>query len=480
MLKEVARLISFMDVLYYVGDLLYKRSLRYTGVTAMISLVGYLGNWLPGIDTYPADVAIVLPLLVGSAMLIGGFLLKSIPNLVAVKAVNVAEAQDLDLMEDYRKSREEIHLESLWRRVFKFEWSVGSAASRVHEHPVEAPNDVCFPQPPPKDSEVRWRREFISRARFGLASPKPQTRQRHYLGVDLRFVEDWRNGGYFDRSDQKLHEQYDASALIEVIKREVGYDRWTAMREFPIRFEQRLWFRLITRAVSIQVGDAIAWMNQRFNTTSFNAQAILWPGEEQEPWVNEFRLASRDLAERRRLIFLRVFGESDAAARRMLDRVLWPSFWLASRLRVRFDPEYADGSLGYDIVSDLEQAGLLPACKISPFRRLGEEVAQDAASLMPWLQCYRTELLAPENAESLRAVRVALHVRRNALRGELRGDTASLADREGFATKVLPVIDAAVRSRVRTSELLGGLRVHHELTRLHREEYLELLELLRK
>ncbi len=56
MLKDVGRLISFRDVLYYVGDQLYRRSLRYTGLTAAVSLLGYLGNFIPGVDTYNAKI----------------------------------------------------------------------------------------------------------------------------------------------------------------------------------------------------------------------------------------------------------------------------------------------------------------------------------------------------------------------------------------------------------------------------------------
>jgi hypothetical protein len=146
-LDDVGRLISFLDVLQYAGDQLYKRSLRYTMLTAVVSVLGFLGGLLPGIDTYSARVAVALPLAVGGSMLVGGVLLRTIPSLVAVRAMTAAAAGDLDLMEDYRKARQDEHLAWLWARLFRHEWALGTPVSRVNVDPLEAPQEVCFPPP---------------------------------------------------------------------------------------------------------------------------------------------------------------------------------------------------------------------------------------------------------------------------------------------------------------------------------------------
>lgn len=477
MFHDLTRLISVMDVLQYVGDLIYKRSLRYTGLTAVVSLVGYLGNFLPGVETYNAKVAIALPLLVGSSMLAGGLTLKAVPALLAVRAINVAQAQDLDLMEDYRKSRQEEHLKELWERVFRYEWAVGSAASRVHEHPEEAPPEVCRPQPPAPDSADQARQEFLARARFALARPQPQARQRYHLGLDLRFLEDWRNGGFFDRGDVKLQEQFEASAAIVAVKREVGYGRWAALRDLPIRLYQKCWFGLIVRAVAIQVGDTISWLNRRFQTDWFNAQVLLWPGEDQQPWLEPFRWAADDLRQRRRLLLVRIFGDDLSSARRMLRRMLWPGFWLASKLRAAYDPEYLDGSLGYDLLADFQQMEISPA-RIAFYRRLSHDVAAEQAALGAWLRRFRPELLTPEHAESLRAARIAVHLARHRLRRFLMADPHDAKAAESFVDQVLDLVDVAVRAKDRYSARLVSLRMHHELTRLHYHEYMDLLDRL--
>jgi len=477
MLKDVGRLISFMDVLWYVGDRLSKRSLRYTGLTAVLSLLGYLGNYA-GVETYDAFVAVALPLVVGGSMLLGGLSLKIIPTLAATRAMNVVQAQDLDLMEDLRKAHEEEHLVVLWERVFRFEWAVGSAASRIREHPVEAPPEICLPLCQGADPGEQARQQFLARARFALARPQPQTRQRFHLGIDLRFFEDWRNGAYFDRQDTKLVEQFAASASIVAIKQEVSYAGWSALRDLPLKLYQKVWFTMLTRAVALHVADTVTWLNRRFQTDCFNAQAILWPGEDSQPWLEPFRLAGEDLRERRRTMLRRVFGADAARGRRVLRRMLWPGCWLASKLRAAYDPEYVQGTLGFDLVSDLEQIELPPSW-IAPYRGLREQVLADGAALRAWLERFRPELLTQEHAEAMRAARIAVHVQRARLRPFLHADRQDRRAADAFVDHVLDVVDEGARARVRYSARLVGLRMHHELTRLHYREYMELLEAFR-
>lgn len=478
MLKDVGRLISFRDVVYYVGDQLYKRSLRYTGLTAAVSLLGYLGNFLPGIDTYNAKVAIVLPLLVGSSMLVGGFVLKTIPSLLASRAMNVAEAQDLDLMEDYRKSHEGEHLEALWRRVFRWEWEIGSAVSQIHPHPAEAPPDACLARVASGDPLEFGRRQYLARAQYALRRAQSQPCQRYYLGIDLRFLEDWYNAGNFDRQDTKLAEQYDGSATLTAIRREARYDRWDALEDFSLKLYQKFWFKMITRAVAIYVGDSVLSFNRRYGTDYFNAQALLWPGEDQQTWVQQFPSAGEDICQQRQVILDAVFGVEDTEARYMLRRMLWPSCWLATKLRAAYDPEYVEGRLECDPVGDLEAIAVAPP-RLAPYRKLMEEVRADQAALTAWIARYRPELARREYAESLRAARIAVHVRREPLRRYLRADVHDARAGEAFVENVVDVIDAAVRVRDRYTSRLVALRVHHELTRLHYQEYMHLFGLLR-
>lgn len=476
-LGHLCRLVSFLDALYYVGDFLYRRSLRYSVATAAVSLIGYLGNLIPGVETFPARVAIALPLAVGGSTLLGGLVLKNIPNLFFTRLTNVAEAADLDLMEDYRKSQEDRHLGALWDRVYRHEWAIGSTLTRVRPDPLECPPEVISEPDLPQEPAARARAQFFRRARFALARAQSQPRQRYHLGVDLRFLEDWRNGGYFDRNDVKLNEQWEASATLEAVKRAVGYGRWEHLRHLPTRIAQKFWTLMITRAIGVQVGEALTELNRRYRTDYFNAQSLLWPGEEDAPWLEQFPGARADLLRQRRKLLTRIFGEDLYDARRMLERMVLPGFLAATSLRARFDPEYLDGTLGYTALSDLATIGMEPN-RLERYRALARRAVVDRDSVLEFLRATRPELLEPENAESLRAVRIAVHVNRRGLR-ELVGQFVGQPEtRDQAALRAPQVVEQAVCDKELASRLLVGLRVHHELARLHHAGYLELLESL--
>jgi len=75
---------------------------------------------LTGIDLNPKYVEFFI----GSAALILGLTLKFVPNLLALRLLTLAQAADLNLMEDYRKSQALAHIDALWDRVYRYEASL--------------------------------------------------------------------------------------------------------------------------------------------------------------------------------------------------------------------------------------------------------------------------------------------------------------------------------------------------------------------
>ncbi|MGQ9822048.1 MAG: hypothetical protein ACUVQK_09325 [Thermogutta sp.] len=481
-LREAYRLFSFLDAVYLAGNFLMRRSLRYTLATLMVAAAGYLGNWIPGIKTYDARVVLLLPLCVGLSMLGLGLTLRLVPLLFKSRLVGVAQAADLDLMENYRKWNQQRHLNALWDRVFRYEWALGSHACRVREHAEECPESLNGEEGLPEDANERDRELFVRRCRFALDRPQPEPRQRYYLGVDLRFLEDWYNGGYFDPNDLKLSEQYAASITLQAIREELNWGVGRSLRDLPLQLTAKLWFRLVTQAASLRLGESVLLLNRRFDTDYFNVQALLWPGEEDEPWVAQFGPDAKPflLAQRRRLLE-RVFGTPEQG-RRMLDRFLLPRFLLASALRAAYDPEYLDGSLGYDLWSDLRWAGM-PTWRAEEFRRL----TRRALRSRELLAARHAELFGLQNAptpestsraEVVRALRIALHVSPRLERLLMRSRTGSPRSRKRVESAMREELARVWKECCRYSTRLIALRVHHELTRIQREEYLRLLETL--
>jgi len=379
--------------------------------------------------------AVTLPLLVGGASLLGGLLLKAIPAILAARQMTIAQASDLNLMEDYRKARSEEHLERFWERIYRFE----------------------------REDQA----QFLERARQALLAPLPQTRQRYELGLDLHLLEDWYDGAYFDRSDQKLVQQYAGDAALLQARRNAGLTVWASLGDLPSRIQQRLWFLLTTRAVAIHVADAVERSNQRWDTTDFNAQVLLWPGEEDAHWLTQHEGAREEILARRAKLVTRCFGRREARTRQMLDRLFGPNLRLATRLRLRFDAEYALGTLGYTAQGDLDELAWDPT---DPLRRF---VARYLEEVGPALTACRAALEQAAPQAPARIRRAALVLWHDHHHGRHRRVPALTPD------TVRPWLELAEGQHERVTHLLILVRQHHELARLERQSYHDLVEALR-
>jgi len=334
LVRDVRRLVSPLDVMYHVGNMIYRKSLRYTLFVVGISLLGLLASSfaLPGLSIRQA---IALPLIIGSLALVFGSALRVIPGLISSRLLTVAQASDLNLMEDYRKTQGPEHLEAIWHRVFRYESILGD----------EAVDD---------EAQELAKSDFLARAEEALASHLPQIRQMHMIGLDLRYLEDWRDGAYLDCSDTKLREQFEGNSTLTAVRREVGLWGAAGMLSFATRkASSNLWFRFITRMVAMGIGASIKQLNKLYETDLFNSQVLLWPGETESPWLNAFEGARDKVLRRRREAIRNVFGPDIETAGEVIDRMLYTDFALATELRMRYDVEYCTGNLDYDAPADL-------------------------------------------------------------------------------------------------------------------------------
>jgi hypothetical protein len=466
--RDASRLINFGDILYQLGTLLYRKSLRYTALTAGIAFLGYFSSFA-GLPGFSVKQALVLPLIVGGVTLLSGVLLRVIPAVIASRQMMVAQANDMNLMEDYRKGEVEAHLQDLWDRVYRYEYRLAEQVA---------------------GREPDWRageEAFFELANRALKSHLSQPREYFELGIDLHHYEDWRDGAYFDPSDIKLLEQYEGDSGITAVKRWSGLGMFDALRQMPIRFVQRAWLSLITRAVAIHVAEAVDSLNRTHRTDVFNAQVLIWPGEENARWFDRFEGAKEEVLVRRKKLMLRVFGVDRATARNMLDRMFAPNFELATELRTRFDPEYCVGGLRYDVSADLDNAEFLQDRRL---KRRTKRIVTRARGEMETFNDHLAEahpsLLESQRTEELRAVRIAFLTDRKGLKRRfLAGQPQSKsqnattnATAEALVVISTELVDLATKDTECYSRRLLSLRQHHELTRLERLGYYRLVDAL--
>jgi hypothetical protein len=447
--------------------MIYRKSLRYTLLVVGISLLGFLASRfsLPGLTMRQA---IALPLIIGGLALVCGSALKVIPGLISSRLQTVAQASDLNLMEDYRKTQTSEHLEALWNRVFRFECCQDSVD-------MDADGDVDVDDE--RQAIQLLKSDFLARADEALSSHLPQIRQMHLLGLDLRYLEDWRDGAYLDCSDTKLREQFEGNSTLTAVRREVGLWGAGGMRRFAMRKMSRgLWFRFITRMVAMEIGSSVERLNRMYKTDLFNSQVLLWPAEADSPWLGEFEGARDEVLRKRERAIRNVFGPDIETAGEVLDRMLYADFAIASELRMRYDVGYCTGELGYDAVGDLE-SGCREPRDLKVARRLSRRAGKGRIALKRFLSEHRSELLDPENSLELRAVETAFHINKDGLRKGIVGRVirGQAEEKKRPASELLALVDTAVANHRSYTRKLVAVRMHHELTRLARSGYYKLL-----
>ena len=507
--KDFWRLVSPHDLLGRAGGMMMRKSPKATIWTAGITYSGYLSSLL-GLPGFTGPQALAAPLIVGGGMLGIGAGITYIPRTISKRLTAIAEANDLNLMEDYRKSQVTQHLNELWDKVFWYESQIRYtpeqraaergqiAADREYLANVVRGFDpdarerlgagrekdiadivTGIMTARPLNSHVEKSREgFLISSIYALRNALPQSSQARQIGFRLNLYEDLCDGAYFDESDVKLFEQYIGHTTLGDIKFEVGCRRLDCIRQTARRVSWRFWFYLVTRKIATGVGRAVKALNERYDTDMFNSQVLLWPGEENANWIVEFPGARKEVLRLRASVIKGALGADFENAGAVLDRTLLPCFEFATDLRLRYDPEYCDGTLDYvtedggarvenNIISDLTEYGYRQRDIEKMQLRMAR--AKDAmSSFLEYLTADRHKDLL-DDKPALRAVKIMFHTNKNGVRSMFEnGDYAEhrhAIDRE---------IDRAAAKKEVYSARLTCLRLYHQLTKLHVAGYKDL------
>ena len=543
---RILHLAQTRDALNRIGTLLYRGSLKYTFITSVATGIGHelprLG--LPGLNTV---LAVALPALVFVLAFGGGLSLKYIPNIISLGRIATAEAADFNLMKDYRKSQMDSHLDVLWERIFKYEARINYAPEeiereeRLHRERIPALRDVvcnldedlleylgvgetdycCTGKDEGVDDLVeallcahpqckrmeKTKRAFLTSARYALREHIEQEEQTDRIGFDLSQWEDWRDSAYFHSSDEHLSQQYDANATLEAVKKELGWSWVRIFAELPKKTYHKLWFRLLTRAISVNLGACLNELDEKYLTKNcpetFKAQLIMWPGAEKRAhWLHDlpcgmetrvrrvkqglkrlylpglrdgqpfalaldaanriacgikgmyFSSALEEVRARRKHLIHSRFGKTYRDALEVIDRAYLPPFELATDLRVAYDAEYAAGMLEQTPTGDLGELGAVDG-EVERRRRKSEKTAARLRQFLEFAEEHEPRV--GSDPEARRSVAVAFHTNRRHVKWKFRG---SDPDYE----RVRSVVEEAMDASELTTARLYAVRMHQVLS----------------
>ena len=458
--------------------------------------------------------ALAAPLIVGGGMLTLGACLKFIPSTLWRQLEDIAQANDLNLMEDYRKSQVIGHLHLLWDRVFAHESRLQYTAESQQEestqilafqkkiaksldewdpdilHHLGAVTDqdksdlvlALITERPLSDSLEKSREGFLISSLYALRHAMPQSTQAHAIGFRLDLYEDYCDGACFDKSDQMLSQQFKGHTCLTAIKKQARLTGLRACRDLLPAASQHIWFNLITRKVSTGTGKAVRTLNKTYNTDRFNAQAVLWPGEENAAWLENLPEAAQTIRTLRRQILHSALGDTLENAHKVLDRMLLPGIKRAQDLRMRFDYEYCDKSL-HVIAPDTKHPTIEHAmADLETMAYSGRDLSRRKAFLdkavssmspfMAYLEDPSYQFVL-DDAEALRAVKIMFHTNHGNIQKLL-----GTSELEESRMHIQSLIREAADDKALYTCRLVSVRMHHVLTQLQDQEYRTLVKAL--
>ncbi len=493
-----------------------KLSPRATLWTAGISSSAFLAKSFSSVSTggFTAMQTLAAPLIVGGGMFTLGACLKFIPSRLWRRLEGIAQANDLNLMEDYRKSQVLSHLHLLWEKVFAYEARLRyTPQARQEEHDeilafeqrMSASLDQWDPdilrhlgantdrdrvdlvyalmtERPLSSSLEKSREGFLISSLYALRHAMAQSTQAHAIGFRLDLYEDFCDGACFDKSDDMLSQQFKGHTRLTAAKKRAGLSGWRAFRGAPSTISRRIWFTLVTRKVSAGVGRAVRVLNQTYKTNRFNAQVLLWPGEENAEWLKSMPDVKDRITALRRQILHSALGDTYDSAKRMLDRMWGPGLQQAQHLRMRFDYEYCDKSLDTQSpdarspVADHAMADLKTMSYNEQGLSRNKTYLERSTASMSQFMAYLRNGSQPsvlDDAEALRAVKIMFHTNHGNI--QKRFETRNTEDSERV---IQTLISDAAKDKTQYTCWLIAIRMHHRLAQLQYQEYTNLVKTL--
>lgn len=491
-LRDLRGLITFADVLAWVGFWLYRGTLRRTTAVAVTMFFLYvLGQKVnTGMTIQSAVTGTGLILLLSC---VGGFALMLISGSFSRYFLYIAEAKGSNLLEEMKKNRGTTHAAAIWHHVIEPEVRAADPAAVeqeqtwLAEHHDECQNYLMGRIRRLEADPPDWLTEPMSRLGltyqgwgflfdFAVNVPMSRTEMHDRLRYDLTMVKDWYDGAPFHHTDCKLEEHFFGHEALLRARRLAGMGAGHTIRWSFKRMRQSMWFRSIARATQLRVASACCTLDRRYPGYTFYPDHFFWPSAEVDRQVREHAgpEALADLRGMRAKLFHRVFSSRSELAVQLMQRAVHPDFEAATLLRRRVDAAYVLGEVDPGWESDRIQYARAFRREWGPGRRKAHRRAiaqrlQIREQLDRYLSRY-AEILGdcPNPAEALAAVETAL--------GLPKADPARLWKRLNAQGRWDdPRLQEAVQQIAGNPApwllLLRDVRLHHTLTRLALEDY---------
>ncbi len=523
------------------ATMMIRSAKRYGLFTGLMSTVGYGTGNISGKKALLTTIGVV-----------GGFLATGIAikgwQMLSLGKVLSAEANNLNLMMDYRKARAEIHAQRLIDRVFmpesrllypqaerhadqdnfteKSDWIKSQIESWpddvkkdfLHIHSkndlTDHVNALLYARPHSDKIEKcqdAWRRSIMhgliyqhtktkdedpDRPEVDITNYYTQNAQEDAIGFPLGLVEDWRDGAYGANNDTKLKEQYSAKVILKEVKAGINYSSLEKLAQNVAGRSQKMWFAIISRSLAANVVQSMDYLNKKYETTRFDAQTILTPGAENESWLEKHEGAKEELLQQRKAAVQTVFGTEYEKAKIMIDHMFFADFRNAAEMIKYYDPEMCMKSgIEQNIVDDLKEEGCHPGY-IEDMQECMDKTEHEMGYLDRFLHEKMPDMLNFENAEALRAVRIAYHIDKNGLKSNIMArEDKYVSSRFGhkvrsavkrsngdFESNMCGRIEGTMHDVIskkdKYTRRLNAVRVHYELTMIHIDEYQDLVKKL--
>ncbi len=344
---------------------------------------------------------------------------------------------------------------------------------------------------------------FKFNATWFLSNSMQLNMKHRKTGIDLKLVDDWLDGAFFDVTDAKLIEQYIAEATLKSVKIQARVPAVPfILRQGWRTMLQRIWTSMVFRITAKRIGRFLQHLNHRyvrdesdrFDRDYFKAEAFFWRSKAYEAEIRE-EIGEKALERLRKLrkkwLMLTiekirlpkgrkrpdeaempaVLEKTLKGARRLIRRMFSASVYNIHELRLHFDPDYAI------LVADRDSLEFermeIDTDYVTGHRTLMQRKRDDA---MEFLRFFRM-ILSPDemrdqgagfpvDEETMRAVRVVCHINEGELRKLARREMSHGFDPRTRAGIYEVVADIAKRKRsysrkIRQLGTFQTLAIHH-------------------